>query len=113
MIFYTKKLIIHQIALFFKKITKAQHMFIYNHKNVWTIRSIRITCFFHFIYNSQKHLDYKIHKMLVFLPFHSYLLRELHVKSFHVSKFQHNQYFTYHFFNFGSKLVYFMNLIIF
>jgi hypothetical protein len=45
-------------------------------------------------YSSQKYLDYKIHKMLVFLPFHSYLLRELHVKSLHVSKFQHNQYFT-------------------
>jgi hypothetical protein len=35
--------------------------------------------------------------MLVFLPFRSYLLRELHVKSLHVSKFQHNQYSTYHF----------------
>jgi hypothetical protein len=41
-------------------------------------------------YSSQKHLDYKIHKMLVFFPFHSHLLRELHVKSFYVSKFQHN-----------------------
>jgi hypothetical protein len=35
-------------------------------------------------------LDYKIHKMLVFLPFYSHLLRELHVKLFYVSKFQHN-----------------------
>jgi hypothetical protein len=35
-------------------------------------------------YSSQKHLNYKIHKMLVFLPFHSHLL----------SEFQHNQYYT-------------------
>jgi hypothetical protein len=48
-------------------------------------------------YSSKKHLDYKIHKMLVFLPFHFHLLSELHVKSLYVSKFQHNQYFTYHF----------------
>jgi hypothetical protein len=45
----------------------------------------------------KKHLDYKIHKMLVFLSFHSHLLCELHVKSLYVSKFQHNQHFTYHF----------------
>jgi hypothetical protein len=35
--------------------------------------------------------------MLVLLPFHLHLLRELHVKSLYESKFQHNQYFTYHF----------------
>ncbi|ONM41719.1 Pre-mRNA-processing protein 40A [Zea mays] len=35
--------------------------------------------------------------MLMFLPLHSHFLRELHVKSFYVSKFEHNQYFTYHF----------------
>jgi hypothetical protein len=35
-----------------------------------------------------------MHKMSTFLLFHFYLLRELHVKSLQVSKFQHNQYFT-------------------
>jgi hypothetical protein len=44
-----------------------------------------------------QYLDYKIHRILVFLTFHTHLLRELHVKSFYVSKFQHNQYFTYYF----------------
>jgi hypothetical protein len=27
---------------------EAQHMSIYNHKNVWIIRSITCMCFFHF-----------------------------------------------------------------
>jgi hypothetical protein len=45
-------------------------MSIYNHKNVWIIRYIRYTCFFHFTFT---------------------YLYELHVK---VSKFQHTQYFT-------------------
>jgi len=30
----------------------------------------------------------------MFLLFHFHLLRELHVKSLYVSKFQHNQYFS-------------------
>jgi hypothetical protein len=47
-------------------------------------------------YSSQKHLGYKIHKMLVFIPLQFHLLCELHVKSLYVSKFQHNQYLTYH-----------------
>jgi hypothetical protein len=46
------------------------------------------------IYNPQKYLDHKIHKMSTFLPFHFHLLRELYVKSLYVSKFQHNQYVT-------------------
>jgi hypothetical protein len=50
-----------------------------------------------FINDHKKYLDHKSHKMLTFLPFYLQLLRELHVKSFYVSMFQHNQYFTYHF----------------
>jgi hypothetical protein len=41
--------------------------------------------------------------MLAFLPFRFHLLCELHVKSLYVSKFQHNQYFSYHF-HVGTKL---------
>jgi hypothetical protein len=48
-------------------------MSIYNHKNVWIIRSIRCPCSFHFTF---------------------IYLYELHVKSLYVSKFQHNQSFT-------------------
>jgi hypothetical protein len=44
--------------------------------------------------NSKKCLDHKFHNVSGTLSFHFHLLRELHVKSPHVSKFQHNQYFT-------------------
>jgi hypothetical protein len=47
-----------------------------------------------FTYHPQKHLDHKIHKMLVFLPFQFHLMCKLHVKSLYLSQFQHNQYFT-------------------
>jgi hypothetical protein len=44
--------------------------------------------------NSKKCLDHKFHNVPGILLFHFHLLRELHVKSPYVSKFQHNQYFT-------------------
>jgi hypothetical protein len=49
------------------------------------------------IYNHKKCLDHKIYMMPAFLLFHFHLLCELHVKPIYVSKFQQNQYFTYHF----------------
>jgi hypothetical protein len=45
-----------------------------------------------------------MHKLSTFLLFHFHLLRELHVKSLQVSKFQHNQYFTLSFLCGGLRL---------